>query len=194
MPVRRTGNQWGGRELRAQTVVCMELSRQFYVSPCHESRLELEQATEENRPGAVNSNVIHSLSHDSRVWLFCPNIWFYAVQASAAHPNFHCDQNSEQLRTDRTNRPAGHDLSWKCRAAPETSLCHRHRHGQYMYGHCPRGGTHRSRWGCWGSGACCLVCSGWAASGGSGGGRVLGGRAGASGWGVAEGGAVDPLH
>ena len=133
MPVRRTGNQWGGRELRAQTVVCMELSRQFYVSPCHESRLELEQATEENRPGAVNSNVIHSLSHDSRVWLFCPNIWFYAVQASAAHPNFHCDQNSEQLRTDRTNRPAGHDLSWKCRAALETSLCHRQPHARSVY-------------------------------------------------------------
>ena len=123
-----------GTEGTNRTLSCLHevQLRQFYVSPCHESRLEVEQATEENRPGAVNSNVIHSLSHDSRVWLFCPNIWFYAVQASAAHPNFHCDQNSEQLLTDRTNRPAGHDLSWKCRAAPETSLCHRHRHNQYI--------------------------------------------------------------
>ena len=159
--------------------------------------LELEQATEENRPGAVNSNVTHSRSHDLvRLCLFCPNIWFYAVQASAAHPNFHCDQNSEQLRTDRTNTLAAvmicagnAELLQKRLYATDTATV-----SIYMCGHCPQGGTHRSRWGCWGSGACCLVCSGWAASGGSGGDQVLGGHAGGSGWGVAEGGAVDPLH
>ena len=92
----------------------MKLSRQFYVSPCHESGLEVEQATEENRPGAVNSNVTHSRSHDLEALgkCFAP---ISAFMQCRPHPNFQCDQNSEQLRTDWTNRPAGHDLGWKCR-------------------------------------------------------------------------------
>ena len=92
----------------------MKLSRQFYVSPCHESGLEVEQATEENRPGAVNSNVTHSRSHDWEALgkCFAP---ISAFMQCRPHPNFQCDQNSEQLGTDWTNRPAGHDLGWKCR-------------------------------------------------------------------------------
>ena len=86
------------------------------------------------------------------------------------------------------------------RAAPELSLCHGHPNQiptyTYLSGHwCPpRNCTHRSRWGCWESGACCLVCSGWAASAGSGGHLVQGGRAGASGLAVAAGDGGDPLH
>ena len=86
------------------------------------------------------------------------------------------------------------------RAAPELSLCHGHPNQiptyTYLSGHwcSPRSCTHRSRWACWESGACCLVCSGWAASAGSGGHRVRGGRAGASGLAVAAGDGGDPLH
>ena len=86
------------------------------------------------------------------------------------------------------------------RAAPELSLCHGHPNQiptyTYLSGHwcSPRSCTHRSRGGCWESGACCLVCSGWAASAGSGGHRVRGGRAGASGLAVAAGDGGDPLH
>ena len=68
----RGTNGEAGTEGTNRTLSCLHevQLRQFYVSPCHESRLEVEQATEENRPGAVNSNVTHSRSHDSRVWLF----------------------------------------------------------------------------------------------------------------------------
>ena len=63
----RGTNGEAGTEGTNRTLSCLHevQLRQFYVSPCHESRLEVEQATEENRPGAVNSNVTHSRSHDS---------------------------------------------------------------------------------------------------------------------------------
>ena len=178
----------------------MKLSRQFYVSPCHESRLEVEQATEENRPGAVNSNVTHSRSHDLEALGKC----FAPISAlcSAGHI-----QTSSVTKIPNNSGPIGQtgrrvmiSVGNAERAAPELSLCHGHPNQiptyTYLSGHwCPpRSCTHRSRWGCWESGACCLVCSGWAASVGSGGHRVRGGRAGASGLAVAAGDGGDPLH